>query len=104
MRGITIALGTLAPIAGTRIENAPDRARERDCGRVILDARLLPHDKLRLRGVATAELDTIAPRPALPGSLDQAEAASVQEPRARSSGAVDQCGDCASAGPVSAPV
>jgi len=69
--GITLALATLAPIATAQLDQAAERIRERGTA-LILDARLPPEDKLPLTQVATADLDSMAPRAALRNALDQA--------------------------------
>jgi Major Facilitator Superfamily len=68
--GITLALALLAPIAATQLDHAAERVRERGTA-LILDAKLPPADKLELASVATADLDAIAPRAALRGSLEE---------------------------------
>jgi hypothetical protein len=69
--GITVALAILAPVAANQLDQANEQVRERGAA-LILDARLPAAEKLELAGLASADLDAIAPRAALDGSLEEA--------------------------------
>ena len=69
--GVTLALALVAPVAAAQFEHATDRVRERGAA-LILDARLPITAKLDLAGVATGDLEAVAPRDALRRSLERA--------------------------------
>lgn len=69
--GITLALAVLAPVAAAQLESATDSVQLRGTA-LVLDAELPPLAKLELVGLATAELDAVAPRAELSDSLERA--------------------------------
>jgi hypothetical protein len=79
--GMTVALAVLAPLTAAQLDGAVEDLRERGAA-LVLDARLPPLEKLRLAGVAVADLDPVDPRADLRRALDR-QSGRFEEPADR---------------------